>query len=198
MIRIADAQSVCARRMAAVAVAILMTVNGLAAGGPVSKFTNDGAYASVSGTDGCLYVYVYVSRGGAKSAPQTFLYYQLYDMCSNWQELANGSGTIPNSAFTVKPKGAVLSVTPKASPTFFTRGATGAVSLIFTSNGAYEETFTGHGSLSYADNTIRWHGSSSYRTASVSGTLMGWTFSQLSGQVGEGRQREISFEHSAQ
>ena len=78
MIRIADSQSVCVRRMAAFALATLTTVNGLAYARPVSKFTNEGAYASAYGSAGCVYVFLEVSRGGPKSAPQTFLYYELY------------------------------------------------------------------------------------------------------------------------
>ena len=197
MIRIADSQSVCARRMAAFAPSHLTTVNGLASAGPVSKFTNEGAYASAYGSAGCVYVFLEVSRGGPKSAPQTFLYYELYDMCSGWRLLAGGSGMIPNSAFTVNKKGSALSMTTDASPTFFTTGATGTLSLIFTGDGAYRATITGHNSVSYLDRTIRWHGSSSYGSAGVSGTLLGWTISQLSGQLGEGRGKEITIENSA-
>jgi hypothetical protein len=197
MIRIADSQSACARRIAAFALAALTTVTSLASAGPVSKFTNEGAYALAYGSDGCLYAFLDVSRGGPKSAPQTFLYYELYDMCSSWQLLAYGSGMIQNSAFRVDKKSGTLSVTTDASPTFFTYGATGTISLTFTPDREYQQTFTGHSSVSYLDRTIKWHGSSSYTTAKVSGTFIGWTIGQLSGELGEGRGKEITFEDSA-
>ena len=118
-------------------------------------------------------------------------------MCSDWQLLAYGPGMIPNSAVTVNKKSGALSVTTAASATFYTSGATGAVSLIFTPDGAYQETFTGHTSVSYLDRSIKWHGFSSYGTARVSGTLMDWTISQLPGQLGEGRGKQITIGQAA-
>jgi len=198
MVSINRARPVSTRRLAALVLIALTTVNTLAFSGPVSKFTNDGAYARFYGYSGCLWVYLDVGRGGPKQTPHTWLYYEMYDHCSGWELLASGSGTVPNSAFTTSNKGADFSVTTSNSPGLFTTGATGDISVSFTRDGIYQYTFTGHSSVSYLDRTtIKWHGSSSFGTATASGTLIGATVSQLNGEIGEGRDRQITVEHAA-
>ena len=191
MALVTQARSISRRWLAVLALvaALVAQATGTTLGfaGPVSKFTNDGSFAHVYGYSGCLWVYLDVSRGGSK----------VFDHCSGWELIASGAGTIPNRAFTASNKHAQLSVVTSNSPGLFTTGATGAISLNFTRDGVYQYSSTGHGSVTYLDRTIRWHGSSSSGTADASGTLIDFAVNGLSGEVGEGRERPITVEHAA-
>jgi len=197
MIRISSARRLGTIRIAMLTAAALASANTVASAGPVTKFTNEGLYARVFGFHGCLYLYLDVSRNGTKTTQQTSLYYDVYDVCNEWQQLATGWGTIPNSAFTANKKNATLSVAVATTTTFFTSGATGDISLTFSPDGAYEETFSGHGTAAYSDRVIRWHGSSTYTTATASGTLINSSVTSAFGQIGQGRGRVMEIEHSA-
>jgi hypothetical protein len=138
-----------------------------------------------------------VSRNGSNTTEQTFLYYGLYDTCNEWQNVASGWGTIPNSAFTIHNKKAMLSVTVATTTTFFTSGATGNIAMTFSADDGVVATYSGHSSVKFSDRTIRWHGSWTYRTATVSGTLINSSVTSASGELGQGRGREMQIEHSA-
>jgi hypothetical protein len=197
MIRISSARRLGTIRIAMLTAAALASANTVALAGPVTKFTNEGGYASVGGSDGCLLFFLEVSRYGAHTTQQTFLYYEVYDVCVG-QSVAYGSGTIPNSALVVnKNKNTTLSVAVATTSTFFTSGTTGNISLTFAPDTTFEHTFSGHSTTAYPNRVIRWHGSWTYTAAIVSGTLITANVTSPSGQIGQGRGREILIEHSA-
>jgi hypothetical protein len=197
MVSIYRARPVSIRWLATLALIVLTAANAPAFAGPVSKFTNDGAFARMWGQSGCFWVYLDVSRGGPKQTPQTWLSYEVYDHCANWELVGYGYGNVPNSTFTTGNKRAELSVSTGNTPGLFTFGATGAISVSFAQDGAYQQSFTGHSTVSYPGTTIRWHGSSSFATAGVAGTLLGVDVTQVSGEIGEGRDRQMTIERAA-
>jgi hypothetical protein len=168
-----------------------------ASAGPVFKMTNEGAYAYAVGSEGCVFLYLDVGRYGTTGAQRTWLYYDLYDSC-RWESIAWGSGEIPNEAFTLNKKSATLQLNVAATPTLFTQGATGDISLVFERDQAVVSNFTGHSTTSYADRTVKWHGSAVYTTAMVSGQFLVTSFARLYGGTGQGKGRELTIERSGQ
>jgi hypothetical protein len=119
-----------ALRIAVVATILLSTASAFAAT-VVSSFKAKGAFAYLDGSDGeCTWYYMSVSRGGALNAPETYLYYYVYNGCTN--EWAYGNGRIPNSSFTVSGRTSRLRTDPTASPEFYTLGQTGRIDLTWT------------------------------------------------------------------
>ena len=165
--------------------------------GPVFKASNEGAYAFAGGTDGCLFLYMEVGRAGTKTTQQTVLYYDLFDSCT-WQLIAYGYGNIPNEALRIDKNTASLSLNVAATPSLFTQGATGEIALVWAQDGPFATRFTGHSTTSYADRTIKWHGSSSYKSATASGRFLVASFAGVSGQIGESKARELQVEHAGQ
>jgi hypothetical protein len=185
------------RRIAAVTVLALIGAHGSASADAVSKVTGNGAYAYTWGYDssGCMSLYVEVSRTGSKAAPQTWLYYSAYDVCAQ-RALGFGYGNIPNAAFKTGSKQATLNIRVAPTTTFYSEGPAGAISLTFTPDGAFEQTYSGHWTVAWADLIVKAHGSWSSTSATVSGTVITTTFDGASGQTGESRDKQIQFERS--
>jgi hypothetical protein len=192
MIRVASSL-----RFVALTLVALMIVNSPAIAGPVFKISSEGDYAFVSTSDqtGCLYLYLEIGRASAKATSQTWMYYDLYDYCSQ-QLVGYGSGNIPDTALQVTGKKVALKVTVASTPSFYNEGSTGTIALAFTPNRTFKRTFSGHETLAYLDRVIKWHGWSSYVAAQVSGTVLGTRIATLDGGVGESRGREMEIERS--
>ena len=142
-----------------------------------------------------MWFYVGVSRTGSKAAPQTSLYYNLYDACAQ-QYVGSGYGNIPNAAFKTVGKQATLNVRVGATATFYNEGPAGAISLTFTADDAFRETFSGHRTFASPGLIVKAHGSWSFTAATVSGTVITTTFDQVPGYTGESRDKQIEFERS--
>ena len=126
------------RRVTALSLAALLSASQLASAGQVVKF--EGSFADVSGYDinGCTWFRLVVGRtatSATKAEPETFLNYDVYDVCGGWQLVASGTGVIPTSSFNSDGKNWVFAVTVTTTPTFQTTGATGDISLTFTPDG---------------------------------------------------------------
>lgn len=178
----------------------LMSTLGTAAAAnaqPISRYKSNGAYAVVDDYDssGCRYVYVYVSRGGTNAAPQTYLYFYVYDFCANTVP-ATGSGTIANTALKISGRTVTLKTTATDSATFSSEGDATTISLTFTRNGSYSESFSGHSRVESFGNTVQRHGSWTSTNASVSGTIGGSAISAAWGNTGTGREHYIEFERA--
>jgi len=199
MISISSGRS-CARlrRVAVLSILVLAATHTSAFADPVAKFTNNGAYAFAYGVDvsGCVSTYVSVDRSGTKAAPQTWLYYNLYDRCAS-ETIAFGYGTIPSTAFKVANQKISLNVNVATVGTLYREGITGTISLTFVADGAFKVTFSGHQTWSYPDFTLKEHGSWSASTSTVTGTLMNVNVASIQGQTGESLDREKQFERLA-
>jgi hypothetical protein len=79
------------RRVSLLSVVVLAGTHVSAFADPVAKITNNGAYASAFGIEetGCVATYVSAERSGSKTATQTWLYYDVYDLCAS-QSIALG------------------------------------------------------------------------------------------------------------
>jgi hypothetical protein len=144
------------------AFSLTMLVLGLAPGvgfaDPPVKWKGNGAFIDVNVTDGsCLSMWVYVSKGGPTTAPQTHVYYHVWDQCA-METFAYGEGLIPNTAFKVAKGVATLAFTPKVGATFVATGPLGAITLTVTPNGEYTSTFSGHSEYTYPGHVFRTHG----------------------------------------
>jgi hypothetical protein len=164
---------------------------------PVNRYKGNGAWLSVSGYDssGCRSFFVLVSRGGTNAAPQTVLYYDIYDYCAGtWA--ATGSGTIPNTDLKISGKTVTLKTTGADSATFSSEGDAPIISLTLTKNGSYSESWSGHSRVEYFGTTVQRHGSWTSASVSVSGTIGGSAISAAWGDTGTGREHYIEFERA--
>jgi hypothetical protein len=180
------------------AFSLTMLVFGLAPGvgfaDPPVKWKANGASIEFSNFDGsCLSTWLNASKGGPTTAPQTHVYYHVWDECA-MQTVAYGEGLIPNTAFKVSTKGATLAFTPKVGATFIATGPLGAITLTVTPNGDYTSTFSGHSEYTYPGHVFRTHGLSTWESASVSGTTMAGTIDSGSASIGTSRDRSMEFE----
>ena len=71
-------------RLTVIAVLFSAITATTASAGQIARSTANGAYINVSGTDtsGCIWFYVYASRGGTTQAPETYAYYDVYNGCT--------------------------------------------------------------------------------------------------------------------
>jgi hypothetical protein len=180
--------------IAALAV-IVPALGSTASAGVVAKHRGNGAFANFYGSDttGCRWIYLDVSRGGTQSAPQTWLYYDVYDACTGRTE-SFGSGLIPNSDLRVSQKSTVLTTTPSTNGQFYAEGAAGSIDITWTSDGAYTYTFSGHTRLEYSDRLVQSHGSWTYATAGAQGQLLSVAVSNVYAFMGSGRDRFVEVE----
>jgi hypothetical protein len=166
--------------------------------GPPTRFTNNGAYIDVYGTDasGCIEFYLNASRGGTAQAPETWLSYVLYNQCTG-ELIADGGGLIPNSAFRPKPRSATLTITPSNSANFAMNGITGAVKLTVTADGVVTQSVAGHTRVEYLGSLYHAHGSWTYRSGVAAGTLLGFDIARVFADLGEGRDRSMEIQRGA-
>jgi hypothetical protein len=163
--------------------------------GQVVRSKGNGAYVEAWGTDttGCVWTYVNVSKGGTKAAPQTWMYYDVYDYCSG-QWIAYGGGSISNTSLKVTGTTAKVTMTTSANASFYTEGLTGSVQLTFTADGFESSTYSGHYRSEYAGHKYQSHGTWTRQSATVSGSLLGYTIANMNGYFGEGRDKYMEIE----
>ena len=169
----------------------------LASADAPAKFTTNGAYVEVWGTDpsGCVQLLVHAAKGGKGIATETTMHYWLYDGCTNTY-LAFGGGRIPNDAFHVTSKQATLVFSPAPSPTFYAEGATGTIAVTIEPNGVYSSTSSGHSRVEYAGHVTKSHGTWSYETAAASGSVLGYVMGNVFASLGESRNKTIEIERA--
>jgi hypothetical protein len=174
---------------------IVLALGGTVSAGVVAKHRGNGAFANVFGPDasGCKWIYLDVGRGGTTAAPQTWLYYDVYDGCTGLTE-SRGWGAIPNSDLKVSQKSTVLTTTPSANSEFYAEGAAGSINITWKADGSYTYTFSGHSRVEYADRLMQSHGSWTNNTAAVEGQLLSVTVANIPGSIGSGRDRFLEIE----
>ncbi|HZB26073.1 MAG TPA: hypothetical protein VE379_08065 [Vicinamibacterales bacterium] len=169
----------------------------MASADAAAKFTTNGAYVEVWGTDasGCVRLFVHAGRGGRGVAAETTMHYWLYNECTNTY-LAYGSGRIANDALHVTNKQATLVFSPSPSATFYAEGATGTIALTIEANGVYSTTSSGHSRVEYAGHVTKSHGTWSYESAVASGSILGFVTGNVFASLGESRNKTIEIERA--
>jgi hypothetical protein len=164
----------------------------VAMAGVVVKYKSNGSFLSLGGSDasGCIWFDMYVSRGGTKANPQTWMYYNIADYCSG-EWLGSGDGVIPNTAFKATAKAATLSVTPSSLTNFNFWGVTGAIQLSVKPNGVYTYSFSGHHRAEYGNVMVQSHGSSTFKQIAGGGRAFGFEIPSVGGELGEGRDKYV-------
>jgi hypothetical protein len=181
-------------RSIALTIFVFGTATAAAVAGAPIKWKANGSYLEVYGGDGaCISSYVHVSKGGTSAAPQTWLSYRLYDVCSS-EWIAYGDGPIANTAFKVTSKGATLAVMPRPTATFSTWGLLGSIGLTVTADGSYSSTSSGHSETRYPGHIVRTHGAWSSATATVTGTIITTSAEGHYASIGISRERVMELE----
>jgi hypothetical protein len=177
---------------------VFAVVTDSAFAGQTARSTGNGTYISVSGNDssGCMWFWVYASRGGTTQAPETYLAYDVYNQCTS-QWIASGNGRIANAAFKATGKRATLSVSPAAAAGFFAAGDTGSLTLTVTGDGLYSSEYSGHTKTEYAGHLYQSHGSWTSKSATATGTLLGIEVAAASASFGEGRDKTMEIERGS-
>jgi hypothetical protein len=155
------------------------------AGTVVSSFKSEGAFAHFDTYDDCSYMYVSVSRGGTASAPETYLYYDVYNYCT-W-EYSSGWGRIPNSSFTVSTKRSKLKIDPASSAEMYTYGAVGSIELTWTPDNSIRWKEDGRWESITPTQRVRSRGKSESSAASVVGRMFSLSVQTESARVGKNR-----------
>lgn len=179
-----------ARHFAALAVLVSVLTAATASAGPVTRSNGNGAFVSVFGTDssGCIWLYLYASRGGTAQAPDTYMFYDVYNQCTS-QWIAYGSGRVANAALKTTKKSATLTLDAASSADFYTEGATGSLDVTVTVDGLYSSSYSGHSRTEYAGHVYQSHGSWTWGSATATGSILGFTFGTASASLGEGRDK---------
>jgi hypothetical protein len=187
-----------ALRYLAVTAFVCALATGNAFAGQTARSTGNGAYINVSGTDtsGCVWFYVYASKGGTTQAPETYMYYDIYNQCTG-QWVAYGGGRIANSALKATKTSATLVVSPAGAAGFTTEGYTGSLNLKVTADGLYSSTYSGHAKTEYTGHMYQSHGSWTSKSATATGSLLGFDLAAVSASIGEGRDKAIEIERGS-
>jgi hypothetical protein len=158
----------------------------------------NGAYVSASGNDssGCVWFYVSASRGGTPQAPETYVYYDIYNQCAS-QWIAYGGGRVANTALKTTKNRATLIITPVASSNFQVEGLTGSLSLTWTADGLFSVSYSGHSRAEYGDHVYQSHGSWTSRSAKTIGNILGFDVGNVSASIGEGRDRYMEIDRGS-
>jgi hypothetical protein len=178
-----------ARHLGLAVLASILTA-ATASAGPVTRSNGNGTYINVSGTDsgGCIWFYLYASRGGTTQAPDTYVFYDVYNRCtSEW--IAYGGGRVVNTALKTTKKSANLTLDAGSSLDFSTEGAIGSLDVTLTADGFYSSSYSGHSRTEYAGHLYQSHGSWTWESATATGSILGFTFGTASGSLGEGRDK---------
>lgn len=166
--------------------------------GDITKSKGNGAYIAISGQDasGCIWSYLYVSRGGTTAAPETWMSYDVYNSCSG-EWIAYGGGNVANASFKVTRQGATLVMSPTSSAKFSTYGVTGPIQLTLAADGLSSYSYSGHSRSEYAGHVYQSHGSWTSQSATVTGTLLGFAVGRMQGSFGEGRDKQMEFDRGS-
>ncbi len=176
------------------ATALMLTLGTVAAAHaqPTNKFKSNGAYADVAGSDGgCRWFYLFISRGGTTAAPETYLYYDAYDACT--ETWAFGYGTVPNSSLVTSRNTTTIKASGAPSSSFYAEGELANISLTLTRDGVFTERSSGHLRTEYYDHVVQRHGTWTYYSANVSGTIVGSAVSGQGATVGTGKDHSMEF-----
>jgi hypothetical protein len=119
-----------------------------------------------------------------------------YDVYAG-QWIASGWGIIPNTALKIGNKTATLVLTPSASANFSAQGETGPIQIKVTADGLFSYSYSGHTRSEYAGHVYQSHGSWTERSATVTGTVVGFAQDGMRGSLGEGRDRYMEFDRGS-
>lgn len=177
---------------------LLAVTGGSASAGQTARSKSNGAYVFASGNDasGCVWFYLSASRGGTTQAPETYLYYDMYNQCTN-QWIAYGGGRVANTTLKTTNKRATLLITPTSSSDFHVEGIAGTLSITWTADGLYSSTYSGHSRTEYGDHVYQSHGSWTSRSAKAAGSILGFDLGNTSASLGEGRDRYMEIERGS-
>jgi hypothetical protein len=181
---------------AAVISAVVLIIGGSTPVGAeqTGRYKSNGAYAAAFGSDetGCRSFVVVVSRGGTTKAPETYLFYDVYDFCTDmWW---SGNGLIPNADFRTG-KTVTLVTSGLASSTFVTQAEGLPLSLTFTRSDVFTTRWSGHSRIEYLGHVVQRHGSTTNSSANISGSIGGSGVSpSSSGEIGASREHVIEFD----
>jgi hypothetical protein len=165
---------------------------------PVNKYKSNGSFAEFVATDtaGCRFLYLYVARGGTTSAPETFLYYDTYDACTDtW---GFGSGTIPNGSFVTSKNTMSIRMTGTPPSSFYFEGERPNLALTLTRDGIFTQRSSGHVRIEYYNHVVQRHGTWTYFTATVSGTFAGSAMVGHEAITGTGKEHYMEFERGGE
>jgi hypothetical protein len=182
------------------ATALMLTFGAAAAANaqPLNKFKSNGAFAEITGSDGvgCRSFYIYIARGGTTAAPETYLYYDMYDGCTNtW---AYGSGTVPNASLVTSRNTTTIKASGAPSSSFYAEGERANISLTLTRDGVFTQRSSGHVRYEYFDHAVQRHGTWTYYSANVAGTFIGSVIAVQGATIGTGKDHYMEFDRGGQ
>ena len=189
----------CTTLKLATAAALMLTLGGAAFADaqPLNKYKSNGAFAEIIGSDGvgCRSFYLYIGRGGTTAAPETYLYYDMYDGCTNiW---AYGSGTVPNGSPVTSKNTVTIKASGAPSNSFYAEGERVNISLTLMKDGVFTQRSSGHVRYEYYDHAVQRHGTWTYYSANVSGTFGGSAVSAQEAITGIGKDHYMEFERGS-
>ncbi len=164
--------------------------------GAVSSFhfVSEGDFGGVSwfapGPSGTFtFGFLNVSEGGSVTAPHVFLFYEVFQCCTfGFVEVSGGFGSIPAGDLTGGTGSAALRLNTNTAndPNFVVfAGSGGLVSVQWQENSAFEFSQSGTFETQFGKSTFRTIGSSSFSSATVTGTVVGLAIPQSAfGQMG--------------
>ena len=164
---------------------------------PVTKSKSNGAFAEIIGNDGigCRFFYIYIARGGTTAAPETYLFYDMYDACTNTS--AYGYGTVPNGSLVTSKNTTTIKASGAPSSSFYAEGERANISLTLTRDGVFTQRSSGHVRYEYYDHAVQRHGTWTYYSANVSGTFVGSAISAQGASIGTGKDHYMEFDRGS-
>jgi hypothetical protein len=168
----------------------------VAMGKHVSRYTSDGDFASVFSSDGATYLFLTVSRYTDRISSGTTLYYDLYQ-CSEIEcrDIEAGFGSIPDGDLKVTGTGHTTLRTNTAGAGFSRwSGAGGDIAVEWEPKRDFEYSTKGTTDARYGEIRYRSSGTTTYRSASLSGTVIGHAVSgslYSDGQVGSSKSKTV-------
>ena len=131
-------------------------------------------------------------KGNTGSA-QTFLYFSVYDACSE-RSIAWGTGTIPDSSLKISGSRASLNFAAAPSSTFTMEGSGGTLRLEVTKTSLWSSMFAGHSRYEYGTVAVQSVGSWTASSASVTGQVLGVEVVTSNGSIGRTRDRSVEIQ----
>ena len=185
-------------RIVALTTIVTATMTAVAFAGPAAKSKGNGAFVEVWGYDstGCVWTYLYVSKAGTAAAPQTWMHYYAYDYCND-QSLAYGYGGVANTTFKSTTKSATLVISPSSNANFYAEGSIGSIKLTVKADGVWSHTSSGHSRSEYMGHVVQSHGSWSYKSATVTGNILGFAAGNMSASLGTSRDRYMEIDRGS-
>jgi len=167
-------------------------------------FVTNGDFASLSWFEvdpagGFISGFLYVSRGGPTTDPQTFLGYSVFqcDPSFGCNTIRDGFGLIPNGDLSGGGRSLTLSTNTTGNPNFFTfAGPTGVVSVNWRADGLFTQMSSGTNQYSFSGFTQLFQGSSTSASAKTMGSIVGVGISpNSSAGIGTNHQVTIDITH---